>query len=125
LAETLFILGDADRVREKVEVALFAGDLDRLAGFSRKLTEAIASMAAHLEQHLGMRTVMAGGDDVLFTVQSGCFVLPILRDVAAKFLADSGCSMSFGVGTTIEEAYVNLRKAKSSGAGIIGSQGVR
>jgi hypothetical protein len=106
-------------VREKVEAALFAGDLDRLSTFSRRLTEAISSMASQLKQEIGTQTVMAGGDDVLFTVEASRFALSTLEKAAATFSVESGCSMSFGVGFTLEDAYINLRKAKSSVIGIV------
>ena len=121
MPKTAYIIGDADRVREKVEAAMFDHDLDRLSRFSRSLSNAVSFVVQELEERLGARTIMAGGDDVLFIIHFDSSVKEVLEDVAICFSDLSSCTMSFGVAPTIEDAYLNLRKAKASGGGIVES----
>jgi spermidine/putrescine-binding protein len=119
LTSTLYILGDADRVRQRVERALLSGDLVQLGTFSAALTAAIACIAERMIQHLSAQVIMAGGDDLLLTVPAGTFDVDILEGLSRDFADETGCTISFGVGTTVEEAYLHLRMAKASGGGTI------
>ena len=116
---TLYIFGDADRVRQRVERALFSGDLVDLGKFSAALTAAIALIAQQLVERLSAVVVMAGGDDLLLTVAAENFDIGILEQLAHDFVDETGCTISFGVGTTVEEAYLHLRRAKACGGGVI------
>lgn len=70
-------------------------------------------------QRLSAQVVMAGGDDLLLTVPAGTFDVDILEGLSRDFADETGCTISFGVGTTVEEAYLRLRMAKASGGGAI------
>lgn len=115
----LYVLGDADRVREKVEAALFCHDLEGLTLFSQTLTGAIATLVRDMDQRFGAQTVMSGGDDVLFTVDADRFDEDVLTNFAAAFATATGCSISFGIGVTPDAAYLNLRRAKAAGGGVV------
>jgi len=54
----VFILGDADRVREKVERALLDGNLGEVTYFSRNLTSAVEALVRDVEQAFEAITVM-------------------------------------------------------------------
>lgn len=122
MSDNIFILGDADRVREKIESALFRGDLAQISKLSENLTESISVLVKYLEEMVGARTIMAGGDDVLFEISKENYDESILNEAAVYFTVNSGCSISFGVAETIENAYLNLRKAKSTGGGCVHSE---
>ncbi|MFG1420922.1 Cas10/Cmr2 second palm domain-containing protein [Roseixanthobacter liquoris] len=115
----LYVLGDADRVREKVEAALFRHDLAGLTAFSQTMTGAIATLVREMGERLGAQTVMAGGDDVLFTVDADRFDADVLTRFAAAFASATGCSISFGIGVTPDAAYLNLRRAKAAGGRVV------
>jgi len=119
----IYVLGDADRVREKVEAALFADNLAALTTFSQTLSAAVAKLAREMGDQMGARIVMAGGDDVLFTVNNDRFDLDVLHRLANSFADTTSCPISFGLGPSAEVAYINLRRAKATGRGIVG-QGV-
>ena len=119
MTSTLYILGDADRVRQRVERALLSGNLVELGNFSAALTAAIALIAERMIQRLSAQVVMAGGDDLLLTVAAGTFDVDILEGLSRDFADETGCTISFGVGKTVEEAYLHLRMAKASGGGAI------
>lgn len=111
----VFILGDADRVREKVERALLDGNLGEVTYFSRNLTSAVEALVRDVEQAFEAITVFAGGDDVCFRAPRHRYSSGSLFEMAQKFAAATSCTISFGVGTTIQCAYLNLRRAKSRG----------
>jgi hypothetical protein len=111
----VFILGDADRVREQIERALLEGRLEEASQFSRNLTEAVRTLVSEVEQSLDASTIVAGGDDVCFRVPRERYNSSKLTEIARRFAAISSCKISFGVGLTIEGAYVNLRRAKAHG----------
>ena len=115
----IFVLGDADHVREKIERALLACDLEEVSRFSNQLKISVQTLVRAMEDRLQAFTVMCGGDDVLFLVDRKFYIRAIVSDLATVFCQDSGCTMSFGVGDTIERAYVNLRRAKAGGGGLI------
>ncbi|WP_449221910.1 Cas10/Cmr2 second palm domain-containing protein [Tistrella mobilis] len=121
----LYILGDADHVRERVEAALFSGDLAKLKSFSQTLTGAIADLVREVVECFDAQTVMAGGDDVLFIVDANRFELDTLVAFACVFKKTTGCSISFGIGVTPDAAYLNLRRAKAAGGGIVYQEAIR
>ena len=120
----VFILGDADKVREKIERSLFANRLDQLAAFSATLTHAVSTLVAEMEINFGAKTIMAGGDDVCFLVPLSGYRKTELEQLSRHFFALSGCRISFGAGTSIRDAYLNLRKAKSLEGGCVIDDGI-
>jgi hypothetical protein len=60
------------------------------------------------------KVVMAGGDDVLLCIDSARYRREFIQQLSDAFELESGMTISFGIGRTIEAAYLNLRRAKSS-----------
>jgi hypothetical protein len=114
-----YILGDGDKIRDKVEFYLFDQQFDNLKNFSKKLSTAIEKMSSVANEIMDAEIIVAGGDDVLFVIKKDRYKKEILFQLAEDFKLYTGSSLSFGVGTTIEQAYLNLRKAKSMGGGLI------
>ena len=119
MVSSLYILGDADRIREKVEASLFANDLAGLSTFSTNLTEAISRIVQRMNERLSATVIMAGGDDVFFIVAADRFNLSVLGEIASDFTKETGCTISFGVGASPDSAYLFLRHAKAAGGGAI------
>lgn len=115
----LFIMGDADHVREQVERRLLGGTLSDLTDFSSGLTSALLLLVSSAEAELGAETIMAGGDNVLFRVRWNNYSRRTLDALGSIFHEKTGCTISFGVGEDIANAYVNLRRAKAAGGGAI------
>ncbi|HXU31467.1 MAG TPA: hypothetical protein VN851_12885 [Thermoanaerobaculia bacterium] len=119
----LYILGDADRVREKIESQLLAGNLADVSKISSTLISALAKLVSSVEISLDAETLMAGGDDVIFSVRPDAYNREALERISVNFYRETGSSMSFGVGTMVTIAYLNLRRAKAAGGGIIVEEG--
>jgi hypothetical protein len=117
--DMLFVLGDGDRIRSHLEKWLLAGDLEELATFSAALTTGISNLTSAAHEQLGARIIMAGGDDVLFQVKLEAFSISTLEKLSETFLQATGCTISFGVASDVEQAYLCLRKAKARGGGAI------
>ena len=115
----LYILGDVDRVREHIDRELLASNLEAVTKFSTTLTRGLATLARASEELMGAEIIMVGGDDVLFRVGDRTYSKELLARIAKTFKEETDCTISFGVGTSVPVAYVNLRRAKAEGRGSI------
>src|ERR1700752_1744233 len=120
----VYVLGDVDRVREHIDRELLASNLESLRSFSSALTRGLAHIARTSEKLMRAETIMAGGDDVLFEVQKAWYSEEMLVRIAEAFRAETGCTISFGIGETVPKAYLNSRRAKAAGGGQICSREV-
>lgn len=115
----IFILGDGDDIRHRVELYLLAGNFIELSRFSRSLTDAVTQIKTYVSEAMSAEVVFAGGDDILFLISERRFDRAKLEQAMAKFKLLTGNTISFGVGKSVEAAYLNLRKAKAEGKGVI------
>ena len=68
MVSNLYILGDADHVREKIEFYLLSSQLNSLRIFSKSLRIAVDDLAQRVQDVFAGDIIMVGGDDVLFYV---------------------------------------------------------
>jgi hypothetical protein len=115
----LFVLGDGDRIQSMIDKALLGGDLAQVQALSENLTSAMKDLADIVNATVGWNLVFSGGDDICLTVQLSSYREDFIRDLMHRFNLQTEGSMSFGVGTSIESAYINLRRAKSRGQGVL------
>ena len=119
MSNSIFVLGDGDGIRKKIESYLLNGDLEQVRDFSSSLTEAVREIARLAIQNMESRIVFAGGDDICFITTSGNYHEEEMQVLLEHFFRRTGCSISFGAGRNIEEAFLNLRRAKSMGGGCL------
>ncbi len=117
--QLLFILGDGDNIRERIESLLFSKNFTELHKVSESFSVTIRGIKKLVVSGMNGEVLMAGGDDLLFRINKKNYKREIIEKLAEYFKKNTGNSMSFGVGSTIEDAYLNLRKAKSLGKGIV------
>lgn len=110
-----FILGDADQVRRRIESLLLSNKLESLKILSSSLTSAIQKLALEAQQRMNAELVFCGGDEVLLLVESPNFSKQMIMYLMDNFFRLTGVTISFGVGESTEEAYLNLARAKASG----------
>ena len=72
-----------------------------------------------VNQQRGWQVVFCGGDDICFTIEGMYYNEGLISELLQQFQELTGGTMSFGVGTSIEAAYVNLRRAKARGGNIM------
>jgi hypothetical protein len=114
----LFIAGDADHVRQRVNRLVFEGDCSGLRNFSEVIHSAIREAVTTAANQFSAELVYTGGDDILFQAPVETFSQEHLSDLMRGFRRATGCTISFGVGRSLEEAFLNLAKAKAFGPGV-------
>lgn len=112
--ENFYVLGDADKIREKIDFYLLNHDFKSLSNFSQNLTVAINEIKEVAISSIDAQIILAGGDDILFYVPCEKYRKELVQNLQQVFLDITGVTISFGIGKSIETAYINLRKAKSS-----------
>ena len=112
--EYLYVLGDGDKIREKVEFYLLNHDLESLSNFSQNLTIAINEIKEIAISTMNAQLILAGGDDILFYVSREKYRKELIQKLQHAFLNITGVTISFGVGKSIEATYINLRLAKTN-----------
>ncbi len=115
----LYIIGDGDNIRNRVEFYLLNGNLTDLTHYSQNLLKAIEDLQCFARSKMGADIIYAGGDDLLFRLNKKDYERKHLQEALEKFQALSGSTISFGVGESVEEAFLNLRRAKAMGKGEI------
>ncbi len=106
-------------MREMIDNALFDGDLVRVKQLSQRITSAMKGLSEIAEGAEGWRVIFSGGDDICLTVELFAYREIIIQSLMRRFNELTGGTISFGVGASIESAYINLRRAKSRGRGIL------
>lgn len=120
----VYFIGDGDDIRKRVEFFLFNEDMAALSRFSKNLSKAIKSIEEFVASQWGGDILMAGGDDVIFSIDKQFYSKSEMESAMSDFHRATGSTISFGVGATIESAYLNLRRAKASGKGRIVDLGI-
>jgi hypothetical protein len=115
----VYALGDADSIRKKIQGLLLSGELEALARFSAALTAGVRAIAQIVQESIGGKVIFAGGDDILVRFDRSSFSRDLLHDASHRFEQIAGATISFGIGLTAEEAFLNLARAKSMRPGSI------
>jgi hypothetical protein len=115
----IYALGDADNVHKRLQGYLLSGDLESLGRFSSGLTEGVRIVARLAQESMDAEIIFAGGDDILLRFDSSHFSQERLREIKDSFEESAGITMSFGVGSSTEEAFLNLARAKSMEPGTL------
>jgi hypothetical protein len=111
--EYFYVLGDGNHIRENVEFYLLNHDLESLSKFSQSLTTAINELKELAISSMNAQVILAGGDDILLSVPRENYRKELIQKLQQAFLTTTGITISFGVGNTVEAAYINLRRAKT------------
>ena len=119
MSDRVYVLGDADRIRERIEGYLLGDRPADVRTFSERLAVGLREFVCSAELLLGADVLMAGGDDVLLCVKATSYSRHTLEELAKTFCQATGCTISLGVGGDVSIAYLNLRRAKAAGGGVI------
>lgn len=106
---------DADDVGNHLELLLLDGKLDEAVSLSNRVTNAMQQLRKSIEQVSGGQVHLFGGDDLIATFQMDSLSEEKLDEFRREFELRCGLTLSTGVGTTVQEALANLRRAKLSG----------
>jgi len=114
MAEERFVFLDGDGIGDHIELLLLDGKLSEAIALSQSISSAMRALRDLLQSIPGAKVKLYGGDDLIATFQEEPH-LAQLNQLRHKFLELCGCTISIGVGASIQEALTNLRRAKLSG----------
>jgi GTP cyclohydrolase III len=109
----VYVFGDGDSIRMHVEKYLFEGNIKALMELSSNLAEAINELKNFAISDMDAVVIIAGGDDLLLQVKKSNYHKSRAQKLIEHFKNKTGCTMSMGIGATIDTAYLNLRRAKT------------
>ena len=105
---------DGDNVGNTIELLLLDGRLDDAVQVSERIKDAFLWMRNRLRKLDGVVRLFAG-DDLIAILPDGPQYLQALEFIREGFKERSGITISGGIGTTVEQALDNLRRAKLMG----------
>lgn len=110
-----FIRLDADNIGDKIEFALLSGKVNDAQDIHNSVQIAMREIRQTVDTFPSWKVLMNGCDDLLFQITgSDSFEAKILS-IKSKFQSSTGCSLSIGIGDSLQEALLNLRIAKLKG----------
>lgn len=110
-----FIHFDGDDVGNHLELLLLDGRIDEAAALSDQITDAMWELRKSLEQIPGLHIHLFGGDDLIAAFAMNSISKSKLNDLRHDFKLRCGVTISVGVGSSVQDALINSRRAKLSG----------
>jgi len=121
----LYLMGDGDDIREHIEFYLLNSDLNALTSFSKNLTKAITVIMEFAVSRMDAEVIYAGGDEIFFRIDKDRYNRTFIEEMISIFQKITSNTISFGVGESVEAAFLNMRRAKALGRGEIVEWGVK
>jgi len=110
----LFVRIDADSIGDAIEFALMNDDAHKAQIIHNVVQEAMQDLRDYVIQHFN-NIIMYGCDDVLFNMPASPKNFGLLTTISVEFQRKTEFTLSIGIGITLSEALINLRKAKLTG----------
>ena len=111
-----FIRIDADNIGDHIELALLNGDIEEANKTHTLVQDAFASLRQKITSDLDSQVLMIRCDDILFSCSNKeKIVRDKLEEFKCFFVSETSFTISIGYGDSLQEALINLRKAKMSG----------
>jgi hypothetical protein len=110
-----FIRMDADGVGDKIELALLDDDIALAKAIHNAIRRSMRALIHRINTANDMEIIMVGCDDILIRMEAEHYRRNFLVTLMRLFNDTSGCTISIGVGSDLQEALLNLSKAKLSG----------
>ncbi len=114
-----YIRLDGDDIGNKIELSLLNGNLDDAQRIHNIVQKSLEKLHRRISSEKSAEILMKGCDDILFSINKEDYRLEFLIDLKNEFYTDSNFTFSVGVGNSLNEALLNLRKAKLQGKNII------
>ena len=113
----IYAIGDGDNIRQRMETQLLFDDLEGCKRVSEAITAGMRCVTNLLIKRHGWSLEFCGGDDILLKIDADKYDPTSLRKAIEEFERCSESTISFGSGHSLQNAYLNLRRAKALGAG--------
>lgn len=106
---------DGDDVGSRLELLLLDNKSEDAASYSRDVSQALGLVHKDLSSRPDVEVLVAGGDDVLARWPAGALTLDDVEAIRALFHRACGQTLSVGIGRSLHDATINLRRAKLLG----------
>ncbi|OME86077.1 hypothetical protein BK120_08790 [Paenibacillus sp. FSL A5-0031] len=112
-----YIRLDADNIGDKIEFSLLCNDWSGAQSIHNSIQKCMKALRQLIDESENYSLLMSGADDLLIaTVENDIDkVLSFTNYIRDQFNINCNESLSAGVGATLLEALINLKKAKTSG----------
>lgn len=120
---TIYIHFDGDGIGDRLELFLLDDEIDEAKKLSENVNQAMKEISAAIESIDGAQVLLVGGDDLIALFSDGSLDLKKIEELRERFLNKTGCTLSTGIGTSLQSALNNLRRAKLSGKNRIVGEG--
>lgn len=117
--DMVYVIGDGDNIRQRMERQLLYENVDGCKDVSEAITAGMKYVDNLVSSRRGWEVVFCGGDDILIKVHARYYDPEFIRLIIREFERCSESTMCFGSAKTLQNAYVNLRRAKIFGAGTL------
>lgn len=114
MKKPIYVKLDADNIGDSIELALLNNNVEEAIRIHNLIQESIKKLVDEIND-CGYKILMIGCDDVLFCIEFELFDEMNLLKLMDFFNRYTDFSLSMGVGISLNEALLNLRKAKISG----------
>ena len=111
----IYIHIDGDGIGDQLELFLLDGKIKEAKIFSNNVHKAMEEVSISIQSIEGSELLLLGGDDLIALCHDDKNIIDKIENIRSNFKQKTGCTLSVGVGTSIQEALNNLRRAKLSG----------
>lgn len=115
MTKQLFIRLDVDNAGDSIELALLNSDYINAQNIHNRIQNNIDLVFKKLQDNNSVTILMKGCDDILFSINEENYDYTFLKNLKNEFNLHSNFTLSIGIGDSINESMLNLRKAKISG----------
>ncbi|MFG1735155.1 mCpol domain-containing protein [Paenibacillus sp. 843] len=115
-----YIRFDADNIGDKIEYNLLCGDLIKAQEVHETIQESIKIIKNKITSSSKYVLLMSGCDDILIgtNITNIAEIEEFTNNIRFSFQNSSNETLSAGIGETIVDCLVNLRKAKTAGKNV-------
>jgi hypothetical protein len=114
-----YIRMDADKIGDNIELALLEENISKATEIHSSVQLALKQIKEKLSVIASLEFLMVGCDDILYRIDSGKFNIETIKSLKEFFFTATGHTLSFGVGESLNESLLNLRKSKYKGGNTI------
>jgi hypothetical protein len=106
---------DGDRIGALLELLLTEGKLEEASRYSKTVSAAMQAVSRELLSHAGVTVHLLGGDDLVASWPAGAITIANLEEIRSTFTSLCTRTLSVGLGASVSEAVLSLRRAKLLG----------
>jgi len=103
---------DGDKVGNSIRSLLLSDRIEAAKDLSQNINRVILEIEEKLSNQKGLQVVIAGGDDILVEYDPEVCSQNTVEFIPTLFKKETGISMSFGIGNSIDESIEKLDIAK-------------